>query len=115
VFKYFLFTIQFDPLMKQTIHWFTRHGKYEGEDTICLLESIFEGLCDEDDAALRSASANYFRFQFRVEILKIFVIEGLKTLRFFKAKKKFLKQMTYILVLTKKSQIPIFYEYVLNP
>ena len=67
-------TLQFDPLLKQTIHWFTRHGKYEGEETICLLESIFGGLCDEDDAALRSASANYFRCQFHQQFISSFFV-----------------------------------------
>jgi hypothetical protein len=47
------FLFQFDPLLLQVVHWFTRHGKYEREETMILLESIFDAMCDEEDAALR--------------------------------------------------------------
>jgi hypothetical protein len=44
---------QFDPLLNQSIHWFTRHGKYESDETMCLLDAIFDAICDAEDASLR--------------------------------------------------------------
>ena len=49
----------FGPLLLQSIHWFTRNLEHESPDTACLLDSIMDGLCDEEDAALRSRCAIY--------------------------------------------------------
>lgn len=59
--QFFILNFQFEPLLIQTIHWFTRHGKYERDETMCLLEAIFKGMCDEQNSSLRDVSANYFR------------------------------------------------------
>jgi len=44
---------QFDPLLHQIIHWFTRRDKYERAETMCLLEAIFDAICCTDEATQR--------------------------------------------------------------
>jgi hypothetical protein len=52
---------QFDPLLTQSIHWFTRYGKFEREETMCLLDAIFDAVCDEENATVRTVGAKYFK------------------------------------------------------
>ncbi|XP_078482635.1 DNA-dependent protein kinase catalytic subunit [Ciona intestinalis] len=51
----------FDPLIKQMIHWFTNNKKFESKDTAILLNSIMEGLVDEENATLRELCADSVR------------------------------------------------------
>lgn len=46
------------PLVKQLIHWLTNNQKAENKETMALLDTLTESLCDPADGALRDYSAN---------------------------------------------------------
>ena len=48
----------FEPLVFQIIHWFTNNKQYESEETIVLLTSILDGVCDSNDSSLRDFCAS---------------------------------------------------------
>ena len=49
----------FRPLFSQLIHWFTKVRKYESPETVCLLNSLFDVVCDSkhDGGRKREAAA----------------------------------------------------------
>ncbi|CAM9241776.1 unnamed protein product, partial [Lampetra fluviatilis] len=47
----------FEPLMMQIIHWFANNRTFESPVTATLLNTLFEGLVDPTDNALRDLSA----------------------------------------------------------
>jgi DNA-dependent protein kinase catalytic subunit len=47
----------FEPLVMQTIHWFTNNRQYESEETVVLLTAILDGLCDLKSSSLRDFCA----------------------------------------------------------
>uniref|UniRef100_A0A9J8AJD6 DNA-dependent protein kinase catalytic subunit n=1 Tax=Cyprinus carpio carpio TaxID=630221 RepID=A0A9J8AJD6_CYPCA len=46
----------FEPLVMQLIHWFTNNRKFESQDTVAVLEAIFDGIVDPLDSTLRDFS-----------------------------------------------------------
>ena len=48
----------FEPLVMQTIHWFTNNRQYESEETMVLLGAILDGICNQKDSTLRDFSAS---------------------------------------------------------
>ncbi|CAK8685319.1 unnamed protein product [Clavelina lepadiformis] len=53
----------FIPLVQQLIHWYTNNKKCESPDTMALLNSLMDGLVDDNDSSLRvlcSQSINEF-------------------------------------------------------
>ncbi|BFZ03143.1 hypothetical protein BsWGS_06182 [Bradybaena similaris] len=51
----------FEPLVMQLIHWFTNNKMAESPETMALLDSIFDGLIQANDTALRDFSARCLR------------------------------------------------------
>lgn len=49
----------YHPLMLQLTHWLTSSFMLDSSTTVCLVNSIFDGLCDETNSSLRDASAIY--------------------------------------------------------
>ena len=54
----------FEPLVMQLIHWFTGNKKagqnmMENAETMVLLETIFDGLVQQENTMLRDFSARY--------------------------------------------------------
>lgn len=45
------------PLVKQLIHWLTNNTKGENKETMALLDTLSESLCNPTDGALREYSA----------------------------------------------------------
>ncbi|XP_076075287.1 DNA-dependent protein kinase catalytic subunit-like [Mytilus galloprovincialis] len=47
----------FEPLIMQIIHWFTNNKKAESEETMTLLDSIYDGIIQSTDTSLRDFCA----------------------------------------------------------
>uniref|UniRef100_A0A8C4R2E1 DNA-dependent protein kinase catalytic subunit CC1/2 domain-containing protein n=1 Tax=Eptatretus burgeri TaxID=7764 RepID=A0A8C4R2E1_EPTBU len=46
----------FEPLVLQMIHWFTSSNTFEQPETVALLNSLLDGVCDPTNASLRDFS-----------------------------------------------------------
>ncbi|XP_061175418.1 DNA-dependent protein kinase catalytic subunit-like [Saccostrea echinata] len=47
----------YEPLLMQLIHWFTKNNKAESEESMALLDAIYDGIIQPNDTALRDFCA----------------------------------------------------------
>ncbi|XP_066926586.1 DNA-dependent protein kinase catalytic subunit-like [Clytia hemisphaerica] len=61
----------FSPLVFQIIHWMSGNTKYESPETVVLLNTLLDGVANEDDCSLRDFSAKCIKefFQWSIKHL----------------------------------------------
>ncbi|KAJ5076723.1 DNA-dependent protein kinase catalytic subunit [Anaeramoeba ignava] len=49
----------FSSLVSQLIHWFTKSSLHESKETMCLLDAIIAGVCNDSNGSIRDLSSGF--------------------------------------------------------